>query len=126
MTKPTNSPLPGPVVATSYEAALAELAVHFTNHEDRHVEAATVHALLAIADQLRLANLLDLACQAPDELADVDYNSAPEEAIATLYTTRAIPGPYSYDNPCDDYTVAELTADAANLLGIHRHTEDQA
>lgn len=38
-----------------------ELDLHFNHHEDRHVDAATVHALLEIAEQLRLANLIALA-----------------------------------------------------------------
>ncbi|WP_454921384.1 hypothetical protein [Actinomyces naeslundii] len=58
-----NNPSPRPLsaAATCREAALDELDVHFNHHEDRHVEAATVHALLEIAEQLRLANLIALA-----------------------------------------------------------------
>lgn len=58
-----NNPSPRPLAAaaTCREAALDELNVHFSHHENRHVDAATVHALLEIAEQLRLANLIALA-----------------------------------------------------------------
>lgn len=58
-----NNPSPRPLAAatTCREAALDELNVHFNHHEGRHVDAATVHALLEIAEQLRLANLIALA-----------------------------------------------------------------
>ena len=58
-----NNPSPRPLTAaaTCREAALGELNAHFNHHEDRHVDAATVHALLEIAEQLRLANLIALA-----------------------------------------------------------------
>ena len=117
---------PAEAATTPHAAAIRELGLEDVPHETRHVEAATVHALLAIADQLRIANLLDLACQAPDELPNVDFNTAVDEAITTLYDTQGIPAPYSYDNPSDDYTIAELTPDVANLLGIHRHEGNQA
>lgn len=55
------SPRPLTAAATCREAALGELDVHFNHHEDRHVEAATVHALLEVAEQLRIANLIALA-----------------------------------------------------------------
>lgn len=58
-----NDPSSRPLVAatTCREAALDELNVHFNRHEGRHVEAATVHALLEIAEQLRIHNLIALA-----------------------------------------------------------------
>lgn len=116
----------GIVYDTHYEAALNELGLEDVPHETRHVEAATVHALLAIADQLRIANLLTLAHQDPDETYGADHNTTPQEALEALYNTHETEAPYSYDNPSDTYTVAELTPDVANLLGIHRHEEDQA
>lgn len=70
-----NNPSPRPLTAaaTCREAALDELNAHFAHHEDRHVEAATVHALLEIAEQLRLANLIALAqVQLPPENVDAD------------------------------------------------------
>ena len=117
---------PAEAATTHHAAAIRELALQDVPHETRHVEAATIHALLAIADQLRIANLLDLASQDPDELPNVDFNTAVDEAITTLYDTQGIPAPCSYDNPSDDYTIAELTPDVANLLGIHRHEGNQA
>ena len=58
-----NNPSPRPLAAavTCREAALDELGMHSAYHEGRHVGAATVHALLEIAEQLRLANLIALA-----------------------------------------------------------------
>lgn len=58
-----NNPSPRPLTAavTCREAALDELKVHFNHHENRHVDAATVHALLEIAEQLRIHNLIALA-----------------------------------------------------------------
>lgn len=58
-----NNPSSRPPIAaaTCHEAALDELNAHFTHHEDRRVEAATVHALLEIAEQLRIHNLIALA-----------------------------------------------------------------
>ena len=117
---------PAEAATTHHAAAIRELGLEDVPHETSHVEAATVHALLAIADQLRIANLLDLASQDPDELPNVDINTAVDEAITTLYDTQGIPAPYNYDNPSDDYTIAELTPDVANLLGIHRHEGNQA
>lgn len=70
-----NNPSPRPPIAaaTCREAALDELKVHFNHHESRHVDAATVHALLEIAEQLRLANLIALAqVQLPPENVDAD------------------------------------------------------
>lgn len=70
-----NNPSPRPLTAavTCREAALGELNVHFNRHEGRHVDAAAVHALLEIAEQLRLANLIALAqVQLPPENVDAD------------------------------------------------------
>ena len=50
-----------------------ELGMHSAHQEGRHVGAATVHALLEIAEQLRLANLIALAqVQLPPENVDAD------------------------------------------------------
>lgn len=58
-----NNPSPRPPIAPAMHREMAqdELNVHFNHHENRHVDAATVHALLEIAEQLRLANLIALA-----------------------------------------------------------------
>lgn len=71
----TSTPNPRPLTAATAhrEAALDELNVHFAYYEDRHVEAATVHALLEIAEQLRIANLIALTqVQLPPENVDAD------------------------------------------------------
>lgn len=58
-----NNPSPRPPIAPAMHREMAqdELGMHSAYHEDRHVDAATVHALLEIAEQLRLANLIALA-----------------------------------------------------------------
>ena len=70
-----NNPSPRPLAAatTCREAALDELNVHFNRHEGQHVGAATVHALLEIAEQLHIRNLIALAqVQLPPENVDAD------------------------------------------------------
>ena len=70
-----NNPSPRPLTAavTCREVALDELKVHFNHHENRHVDAATVHALLELAEQLRIHNLIALAqVQLPSENVDAD------------------------------------------------------
>ena len=58
-----NNPSPRPLTAVAMHRDMAqnELGVHSAYQEGRHVGAATVHALLEIAEQLRLANLIALA-----------------------------------------------------------------
>lgn len=58
-----NNPSPRQSItpATHRKAAQDELDMQLTPYEGRHVDAATVHALLEIAEQLRLANLIALA-----------------------------------------------------------------
>ena len=58
-----NNPSPRPPIAPAMHREMAqdELGMYSAHHRDRHVGAATVHALLEIAEQLRLANLIALA-----------------------------------------------------------------
>ena len=70
-----NNPTPRPPIAPALHREMAqdELGIHFAHHGDRHVSAATVHALLEIAEQLRIHNLIALAqVQLPPENVDAD------------------------------------------------------
>lgn len=70
-----NNPSPRSLTAVAMHRDMAqnELGVHSAYQEGRHVGAATVHALLEIGEQLRLANLIALAqVQLPSENVDAD------------------------------------------------------
>ena len=58
-----NTPSPRPPIAPAMHREMAqdELGMHSAYREGRHVGAATVHALLEIAEQLRIHNLIALA-----------------------------------------------------------------
>lgn len=117
-----NNPSPRPPIAaaTCREAALDELNAHFNRHESRHVDAATVHALLEIAEQLRIANLLtlvrgSLSEHIPCEPDCTDMQTAAVEALVNIKThvvpTGIPPAP-------DEYVTAQLRPDVAAALGV--------
>lgn len=123
MTTPT--PRPPLLAATHREAALDELGVHSSHYEDRHVEAATVHAILAVAEQLRIANLLTLVKEPlsehiPCEPDCTDMQTAAVEALVNIKThvvpTGIPPAP-------DEYVTAQLRPDIAAALGIELFDE---
>lgn len=124
-----NNPSPRPLAAavTCREAALDELNVHFNHHEGRHVDAATVHALLEIAEQLRIANLLtlvrgSLSEHIPCEPDCTDMQTAAVEALVNIKThvvpTGIPPAP-------DEYVTAQLRPDVAATLGIEPLDEQE-
>ena len=117
-----NNPSPRPLTAaaTCREAALDELKVHFAHHEDRHVDAATVHALLEIAEQLRIANLLTLARGSlsehiPCEPDCTDMQIAAVEALVDIKTHVA---PTGFPPVPEEYVTAQLRPDVAATLGV--------
>lgn len=118
MTTPT--PRPGPYAATHREAALDELGVHFNHHETRHVEAATVHAILAVAEQLRIANLISLANgELPEAVpCEPDGTDVREKAAAALVYLRRHVIPTGYPPVPEDYVTAHLRPDVAATLGV--------
>lgn len=125
-----NSPSPRPLTAatTCREAALDELNVHFNRHEGRHVDAATVHALLEIAEQLRLANLFTLAASSfPDaDVIGADYEEATAAATRALFNYRIERGSqFGHEGPGDDQVVADLHPDVAASLGIEPLDEQE-
>ena len=117
-----NNPSPRPPIAaaTCREAALDELKVHFNHHESRHVDAATVHAILEVAEQLRLANLIALARGAlPENVpCEPDYTDVRERATAALVYLRRHVIPTGYPPVPEDYVTAHLLPDVAAALGI--------
>lgn len=125
-----NNPSPRPLAAatTCREAALDELNVHFNHHEGRHVDAATVHALLEIAEQLRLANLFTLAASSfPDaDVIGADYEEATAAATRALFNYRIERGSqFGHEGPGDDQVVADLHPDVAASLGIEPLDEQE-
>lgn len=125
-----NNPSPRPLsaAATCREAALDELDVHFNHHEDRHVEAATVHALLEIAEQLRIANLFTLAASSfPDaDAIGADYEEVTATATHALFNYRIERGSqFGYEGPSDDEVIADLHPDVAAALGVEPLDEQE-
>lgn len=116
-----NNPSPRPPIAPAMHREMAqdELGMYSTHYKDRHVEAATVHAILEVAEQLRLANLISLAqVQLPPENVDADdLVYVRNQAASTLIHLE--------DQECrradGDVDVVELLAlrpDVAATLGI--------
>lgn len=97
-----------------------ELLPDIHTHEDRHADAATVHALLEIAEQLRLANLIALARGAlPEHVpCEPDCTDVQEKAIAALVYFRRHAIPTGYPPVPEDYVTAHLLPDVAAALGI--------
>ncbi len=123
-----NNPSPTPLTAavTCREAALDELNVHFGHHEDRHVGAATVHALLEIAEQLRLANLIALAqVQLPPENVDADDLVYVRNQAASALVHLADQECHRADGDLDVVELLALRPDVAASLGIESLDEQE-
>jgi hypothetical protein len=125
MTTPT--PRPPLLAPTHREAALDELGVHFSHYEDRHVEAATVHAILEVAEQLRIHNLIALARGVlPENVpCEPDYTDVQERAVAALVYFRRHVIPTGFPPVPEDYVTAHLLPDVAAALGIETPDEQE-
>lgn len=124
-----NNPSSRPPIAatTCREAALDELNAHFTHHEDRHVEAATVHALLEIAEQLRIANLFTLASGAlPEHIpCEPDYTDVQATATEALVDIKVDVIRTGFPDVPEEYVTAQLRPDIAAALGIEPLDEQE-
>lgn len=123
-----NNPSPRPLAAatTCREAALDELNVHFNHHEGRHVDAATVHALLEIAEQLRLANLIALAqMQPPPENVDADDLVYVRNQAASALVHLENQECRRADGDVDVVELLALRPDVAATLGIEPLDEQE-
>lgn len=112
--------------ATCREAALDELNVHFNHHENRHVDAATVHALLEIAEQLRLANLIALAqVQLPPENVDADDLVCVRNQAASALVHLEDQECHRADGDVDVVELLALHPDIAAALGVEPLDEQE-
>ena len=105
----TSSPTP------TTHAAKAEAALR-----DELPNTATAHALLAVAEQLRIHNLIALASSNfPHVEIEVDDNIAPAEAADALVAYREEPGPeLGHGGPSDSVVIAALRPAIAVTLGV--------
>lgn len=78
------------------------------------------YAILEVAEQQRIANLIALASSNfPRVEIEVDDNVAPAEAAGTLVTYREEPGPeIGHGGPSDSVIIAALRPDIAATLGV--------
>ena len=117
-----NNPTPRPLSAavTCREAALDELNVHFSHHENRHVGAATVHAILEVAEQLRIANLIALASGAlPEHIpCEPDYTDVQATATEALVDIKVDVIRTGFPDVPEEYVTAQLRPDVAAALGV--------
>lgn len=81
---------------------------------------ATAHALLEVAEQLRIHNLIALASSNfPYVEIEADDNIAPAEAADALVTYREEPGPeLGHGGPSDSVLIAALRPEIAATLGV--------
>ena len=123
-----NSPSSRPLTAavTCREAALDELNAHFNRHAGRHVGAATVHALLEIAEQLRLANLIALAqVQLPPENVDADDLVYVRNQAASALVHLEDQECRRADGDVDVVELLALRPDVAAALGVEPLDEQE-
>ncbi len=116
-----NSPSPRPPIAPAMHREMAqdELGMHSAYPEGRHVGAATVHALLEIAEQLRLANLIALAqVQLPPENVDADDLVYVRNQAASALVHLEDQECHRADGDVDVVELLALRPDIAAALGV--------
>lgn len=116
-----NDPSPRPPIAPAMHREMAqdELGMHSAYPEGRHVGAATVHALLEIAEQLRLANLIALAqVQLPPENVDADDLVCVRNQAASALVHLEDQECHRADGDVDVVELLALRPDIAAALGV--------
>lgn len=116
-----NDPSPRPPIAPAMHREMAqdELGMHSAYPEGRHVGAATVHALLEIAEQLRLANLIALAqVQLPPENVDADDLVYVRNQAASALVHLEDQECHRADGDVDVVELLALRPDVAAVLGV--------
>ena len=116
-----NDPSPRPPIAPAMHREMAqdELGMHSAYPEGRHVGAATVHALLEIAEQLRLANLIALAqVQLPPENVDADDLVYVRNQAASALVHLEDQECHRADGDVDVVELLALRPDIAAALGV--------
>ena len=116
-----NNPNPRPPIAPAMHREMAqdELGMHSAYQEGRHVGAATVHALLEIAEQLRLANLIALAqVQLPPENVDADDLVYVRNQAASALVHLEDQECHRADGDVDVVELLALRPDIAAALGV--------
>lgn len=116
-----NNPSPRSLTAVAMHRDMAqnELGVHSAYQEGRHVGAATVHALLEIGEQLRLANLIALAqVQLPPENVDADDLVYVRNQAASALVHLADQECHRADGDLDVVELLALRPDVAAALGV--------
>ena len=123
-----NNPSPRPPIAPAMHREMAqdELGMYSAHHRDRHVGAATVHALLEIAEQLRLANLIALAqMQPPPENVDADDLVYVRNQAASALVHLENQECRRADGDVDVVELLALRPDVAATLGIEPLDEQE-
>lgn len=123
-----NNPSPRPPIAPAMHREMAqdELGMHSAYQEGRHVDAATVHALLEIAEQLRLANLIALAqVQLPPENVDADDLVYVRNQAASALVHLEDQECHRADGDVDVVELLALHPDVAAALGVEPLDEQE-
>ena len=123
-----NNPSPRPPIAPAMHREMAqdELGIHSAYQEGRHVGAATVHALLEIAEQLRIHNLIALAqVQLPPENVDADDLVYVRNQAASALVHLEDQECHRADGDVDVVELLALRPDVAAALGVESLDEQE-
>ena len=123
-----NNPSPRSLTAVAMHRDMAqnELGVHSAYQEGRHVGAATVHALLEIGEQLRLAHLIALAqVQIPPENVDADDLVYVRNQAASALVHLEDQECRRADGDVDVVELLALRPDVAAVLGVEPLDEQE-
>lgn len=116
-----NNPSPRQSItpATHRKAAQDELDMQLAPYETRHVDAASVHAILEVAEQLRIHNFIALAqVQLPPENVDADDLVYVRNQAASALVHLADQECHRADGDLDVVELLALRPDVAAALGV--------